>query len=234
MPDSPACSIGSNKDTVNAFACNPLSTRGALALVSTVLAVLAGCASQVPKAGSATPAPATGTAPSQPSTPPRPAPPPAVVSPLMSEQRWLEEWFRGTPVVIALADSSTLAVDVPLVNSFDAGSSSIKPALAAVLDRVATSLRRQPAMRVSIAAPADANGGAALTASRTQQVREHLVSRGVSATRMAAAGAVRAGTAVQLRIVVTPQAIGHLDDATLPVPASGVKPTAAAAPGVKR
>ena len=168
-------------------------------------------------------------------TPSRPAPPPAAVSPLVSEQRWLDEWFRGTPVVIALADANTLAVDVPLANSFDSGSSKLKPALVAVLDRVATSLRRQPSMRVSIAAPTDAGAAVALASARAQRVREHLVSRGIAATRMAGVGTARAGAPVQLRLLIAPQAIGRLDDASLPVPTLGVRPTAAAAAsGAKR
>jgi outer membrane protein OmpA-like peptidoglycan-associated protein len=159
------------------------------------------------------------------SAPQRSAP---AVSPLASEQRWLDEWFRGTPVVIALADANTLAVDVPVANSFDAGRSNIKPALAAVLDRVATSLRRQPPMRVSIAAPSDAGGAAALASARAQQVRDHLVSRGVASTRITGVGTARAGAPVQLRLLIAPQAIGRLDDAMLPVPASGAKPTSTA------
>jgi hypothetical protein len=131
---------------------------------------------------------------------------------------------------VALADVNTLAVDVPLANSFDAGSSNVKPALAAVLDRVATSLRRQPAVRVSIAAPADAAGGTpALAVARGQRVREHLLSRGVAAARMAGVGTARAGAAVQLRLAIAPQAIGRLDDASLPAPSAGIKP----APGLK-
>ena len=161
--------------------------------------------------------------------PGRPAPP-APVSPLVAEQRWLDDWFRGTPVVIALADPGTLNVEVPLANSFDAGSSALKPALVAVLDRVATSLRRQATLRVSVAAPADAGGAAPLATTRTQRVREHLVSRGVAAVRVAGGASARAGAPVQLRMVIAPQPIARLDDARLPVPALGVKPVAASSP----
>ena len=187
-----------------------------------------------PPAGSgATPAPATAGAPS--SVPARPAAPP-VLSPLVNEQRWLDEWFRGTPVSIVLADANTLAVDVPLANSFDSGSNNLKPALVAVLDRVATSVRRQASVRISIAAPTDATGGSvALAAARAQKMRDHLVSRGVPATRMAGVGTARAGAPVQLRLMTLPQAIGRLDDASLPVPAAGVKPAVAVpASGAKR
>jgi outer membrane protein OmpA-like peptidoglycan-associated protein len=192
------------------------------------LILLGGCATPAPQPGEpVSSAPVAGVP--APTTPPgRPAPTAPVVSPLVSEQRWLDEWFRGTPVTIALADANTLAVDVPVANSFDARSSTIKPALAAVLDRVATSLRRQPPMRVSVATPSDAGGTTALASARAQQVRDHLVSRGVAATRITGVGTARAGAAVQLRLLTAPQAIGRLDDAALPVPASGVKATSAA------
>jgi hypothetical protein len=162
-----------------------------------------------------------------------PAPP---ASSLVTEQHWLEEWFRGTPVVITLRDANTLAVDVPLAHSFAAGSSSVKPALAAVLERVAASLRRQPTLRISISAPTDTDGAAALAASRTQKVREQLISRGVAEARTTGLGTARAGTAVELRLIAAAPQIVRLDDATLPPPAPGVKRTgpAAAASSPKR
>jgi hypothetical protein len=98
-----------------------------------------------------------------------------------------------------------------------------------VLERVATSLRRQAQMRVSIAAPSDPNAAsAALANTRAQQVRDFLVTRGVPVTRMSGVGTARAGAALQLRLVTVPQAIGRLDDASLPPPSAGVKPVGAA------
>lgn len=162
---------------------------GAIAVWLTWTALLTGCGSLPTMMGGKDPA----------TDAPQQAP---AESPLVTEQRWLAEWFRGTPVVIALSDNQTLSVDVPLPHSFNAGSSTVKPALAAVLDQVATSLRRQPAMRVAIAAPADASGSARLATSRAQKVREHLVSRGVAATRLTGSGTAPPGGAVQLRIVL--------------------------------
>lgn len=191
------------------------------------LALLAGCATP-PQA----PTPAPGLpAPSAPPPPasPRAAPPTPAVSPLVSEQRWLENLFRDTPVVITLVDVNTLAVDVPLANSFDSGKSTVKPALAKVLEYISTSLRRQPAMRVSISAPTDAAAGnVALAAARGQQVREALLARGITATRLAGVGTARAGAPVQLRLLIAPQGIGWLDDATLPLPAAGARAVSAA------
>jgi hypothetical protein len=80
---------------------------------------------------------------------------------------------------------------------------------------------------VSIAAPADSGGAAAQASNRTQQVRDHLVARGVPGARITSLGIVRAGEPVQLQIVVAAQPISRLDDRALPAPAASVKPTAA-------
>ena len=136
----------------------------------------------------------------------------ALAEGLATEQRWLQSWFKGTPVLIAQRDEGTLAVDVPREFCFDAGKSGVKPALAAVLDKVAESLRRRPAAQLLlVAAPGDAgvngasganaaNGASgALAVQRAAQVQKHLRDRGVAAARLAAPAAAR-GAAVQLRI----------------------------------
>lgn len=146
------------------------------------------------------------------------------VSLLAIEQRGLDDWFRGTPVVIALDGNQALRVEIPLAHSFDTGRSQVKPALAAVLDRVADSLRRQPATRVTIAAPGDHNGTATLATSRIGRIRDHLVASGVARTRVTSVGAARTGAPVRLRITVIAQAIERLDDTPMPprtTPATG-------------
>ena len=194
--------------------------RSAAAMALLALAMLSACETPAPRPGAPSASTVPVPAPAAPSASSRPAAP----SPLVAEQRWLDEWFRGTPVTIALADVNTLAVDVPLVNSFDTGKSAVKPALAAVLDRVATSLHRQAAVRLSIAAPLDPVGGtAALATARAQQVRGHLVARGIPATRITNIGTARVGAPLQLRLSIAPQAIDKLDDAALPPPAAGIK-----------
>lgn len=192
---------------------SPLLAR-ALAGVA-LLALLGGCAS-VP---APPPAPRDGSP-----APPRPAP-----SPLAGEQRFLEDWFKGTPVAITSHSDGTLAVDVPLANSFEPGRSAIKPALAAVLERVATSLRRQANTRLSVNAPPDADGALTLARERAAKVRDHLAVRGIATTRISTAGVARS-TAVQMRMALVAAPITRLDDASLPVPAGAVvKP--ASAPG---
>jgi hypothetical protein len=153
-----------------------------------------------------------------------------VPSPLATEQRWLDDWFRGTPVAIAFQAPATLAVDVPPANSFEPGSSAPKAALVAVLDRVAESLRRQPTTRITIATAGDVGGAPTLAQARAQRVRDHLVSRQVAATRVSTLPGSHAGAGVQLRIVLPAAPIARLDDASLPVPASGVKPVSTARP----
>lgn len=182
------------------------------------------------------PAPAPAPAPVEAPRPAAPAPAPPTVSPLQTEQRFLEDWFRGTPVIIATQNGGTLAVDVPLANSFDAGKSDIKPALNAVLERVAESLRRQPGAMVVVGAAADAgSGNAALAQARAQRVREHLLSRRIAAPRIAlATSAVRAGGPVQVRMSIPPAGFpgaaaransGTAAPKSAAVPAqSGVKP----------
>lgn len=131
------------------------------------------------------------------STGPPPAPPPAVppsaeehaalTAALGIERRWLRSWFAGTPVAIAQRRDGVLTVDVPHEFCFDAGRADIKPALGAVLDKVADSLRRRSAANVSLlAAPGDVPGATPLALRRAAAVRDRLLARGVAATRMAA------------------------------------------------
>lgn len=157
-------------------------------------ALLAAAALVLPACGTAPPSPAPTKAPSA-------AVPPAAgrLSPLETERRWLQSWFKDTPVVIELNDDGVLAVEVPRAFCFDAGRSVIKPPLAAVLDKVAESLRRQQQARLTLAAaPGDA-GKAEIAVARAAQLRQHLRSRGVPEARIAAPSR-SAADAVQLRL----------------------------------
>lgn len=116
------------------------------------------------------------------------------------ERQWLQSWFKDTPVRIAQRSDGAVTVDVPVAFCFDAGRSSVKPALAAVLDKVAESMRRVPTMRLPLlAAPESATGTAPLAMQRALQMQKHLLNRGVAATRL---GPPSASTeaAVQLRL----------------------------------
>lgn len=139
--------------------------------------------------------------------PAKPEAPAARSAPLEVERQWLQSWFEGTPVLIATAADASLAVTVPREFCFERGQHVVKPALAAVLDKVAESLRRQRQVQLAlVAAPADGAGAAAaadaaLAQRRAVAVRHHLRGRGVPDARMAAATASTA-PAVQLRLVL--------------------------------
>lgn len=164
-----------------------------LHLVTVAVAVLLhGCATRQP-AKPPPPASASATAPVR------------VASPLAVERDWLQSWFRGTPVVITQREDGPLNVYVPLQHSFEAGRTELKPALTAVLDKVAESLRRAPATRlVLVAAPGDGADGMALAQQRAGRMRAHVVARGVSTVRVTA-GSASDGAAVQLRLDIAPQ-----------------------------
>jgi outer membrane protein OmpA-like peptidoglycan-associated protein len=172
---------------------------------------IAACSTTGPTSGTpsgATPGAPAGTSPGDAPAGAKPAPgqPAPALSPMQTEQRFLEDWFRNTPVVIATQGPTTLQVDVPLVNSFDAGKADIKPALGAVLERVAESLRRQIGARITLAAPADAAGPPTLAQARAQRVRDHLVARRIAAPRITLGDPARVGGPVQMRLVIPPAA----------------------------
>jgi len=142
--------------------------------------------------------------PTQPTAPAEPAAPPASAdrraSTLAVERRWLQSWFEGTPVRIGQRSDGAVSVEVPREFSFDAGRSAVKAPLAAVLDKVAESLRRNGWARLPlVAAPADAAATSPLALQRAAQVRKHLISRGVPAARLGGPTATTAA-AVQLRM----------------------------------
>ena len=123
---------------------------------------------------------------------------------LAAERKWLQSWFQGTPVIIEQRSDGTVSVDVPREFCFDPGSSSVKPALAAVLNKVAESLLRTPLARLPVlAAPEDAAGTEALALQRAVQVQKHLLARGVPAARLGKPTGTTVA-AVQLRMQAAP------------------------------
>jgi outer membrane protein OmpA-like peptidoglycan-associated protein len=154
--------------------------------VALVVLVLGGCASTPP----------VGTTP--------PAVSPRDIAALATERQWLQSWFKDTPVRIEQRGDGPVSIEVPREFSFEAGRSNVKPALGALLDKVAESLRRTPRVRLAlIAAPGDSASAAPLALRRATQVRTHLVDRGVPAVQLGDPEAA-AGDAVQLRLAVGP------------------------------
>jgi outer membrane protein OmpA-like peptidoglycan-associated protein len=132
-----------------------------------------------------------------------PKPPPEPLPSLAAEQRYLTELFRGTPVQVVADDDGGLWVEVPQVHCFEPGQAAPKPALVAVLDKVANSLRRQPQTRVRVVVPAE--GGGALSNDRAAKVRDHLYTRGVLTQRITV-GAPTTRAEVRLLMQLAPPA----------------------------
>ncbi|OYT99978.1 MAG: hypothetical protein CFE40_01250 [Burkholderiales bacterium PBB1] len=109
------------------------------------------------------------------------APPPT----LAQERQRLADLFDGTPVVLAIDRDGSLRAEVPLRFCFEPARAVVKPPLAALLDRLATS----PATRGGnwlVAAPGDPTSkDTALATQRARSVRDHLVGRGAMATKVA-------------------------------------------------
>ena len=179
------------------------TTRGFSILL--VAALLAACASG-PRSGAPGVTGAAGGTASQPAGTPQPAPGSAeqrtaLAAELTVEQQWLDSYFRGTPVQIRQRDDGALWVDVPREYCFDAGRANVKAPLAAVLDKLAESLRRRPAAMVTLlTAPDDKPGSTPLALQRAASVQKHLRDRGVPLARLGEPKAAAAGTVVQLRI----------------------------------
>jgi outer membrane protein OmpA-like peptidoglycan-associated protein len=174
-----------------------MQMRLSLSVLALALALLfAGCA------GVTTPG-APGT------TPGGAAPPPAALPTLVSEQRRLADELQGTPVVVETTADGRLRVAVPLEFCFDHGRSAVKKPLAAVLDRIATGLRRQPAFDVRVAAPSDAKGagGRLLAQDRAASTRDYLVARGVPVARFVHLAS--AGDADGVEVVIGDRTAAH-------------------------
>jgi hypothetical protein len=106
----------------------------------------------------------------------------------------LKSLFAGTPVQILDEADGAVLLSVPLAYAFDGAGSVAKPPVKAVLDKLAQSLKRQPAARLQLAAPGPASD------QRNAALRRQLSSAGVGAWRLAALASGR-DDAVLLRLV---------------------------------
>lgn len=104
----------------------------------------------------------------------------------------LEQATRGTGVEVSRTSDDQLKLNIPNDVSFDTNSFAIKPQMRGVLDPFANSLRDDPGARITIVGHTDSSGSPAvnnpLSVERAQSVRDYLVTRGVSATRVETAG----------------------------------------------
>jgi outer membrane protein OmpA-like peptidoglycan-associated protein len=104
----------------------------------------------------------------------------------------MEQATRGTNVEVTRTADNQLKLNIPNDISFDTGSASIKPELRAVLDPFASSLRGDPGARVVIIGHTDNTGSDAvnnpLSLERAHSVRDYIVTRGVTSSRVGTAG----------------------------------------------
>ncbi len=128
-------------------------------------------------------------------TAPAARPPAPALPTLDSEHKRLGDLFAGTPVVVERASDGRLRVQVPLRYSFDTGRAAVKPPLAALLDRLATSLRQQAAFSVRINASGDSRGAGAsqLARERAAATRDYLILKGAPASRFSDSGGLDEG-----------------------------------------
>lgn len=104
----------------------------------------------------------------------------------------MEQATRGTNVEVMRTADNQLKLNIPNDISFATGSASIKPELRAVLDPFASSLRGDPSARVVIIGHTDNTGSDAvnnpLSLERAHSVRDYIVTRGVTSSRVDTAG----------------------------------------------
>lgn len=121
----------------------------------------------------------------------------------------MQALFDGTPVRIAAEPDGAMRVTVPMDFSFDAQSSAPKPPLRAVMDKLASTLARQPSAKVHVSAPG--------AAGRATAMRNYFGTKGVAALRVVMQPPP-VNDAVTMRVVPGPVAIDKLDDSALPPP----------------
>jgi hypothetical protein len=162
-----------------------------LGLMAATLLVIQGCASHRPAGPASAASPATAASGGGAS--------PAVggqgVAPLVGEARWLRELFNGTPVGIADEAYGVVRLTVPLVHGFEPASSTPKPALKAVLDRVGQSLQRRNGAWVQLAAPGPQ------AAQRQQAMKSHLLALKVASWRVTGMPGATPADTVVLRLL---------------------------------
>jgi outer membrane protein OmpA-like peptidoglycan-associated protein len=111
---------------------------------------------------------------------------------MQDQKAAMERATAGTGVAVSQTADNRLKLDIPADISFDVGRSNIQPNFASVLNQFAGSLNANPATQVSIIGHTDSSGSDAinnpLSMDRANSARDYLVSRGVSAPRIATEG----------------------------------------------
>lgn len=169
-----------------------------------MVALLAACASPrsnaptpvwTPAPAQPAPMPATrepAPAVAQPVRPPG-TPAPAASTVLDAEYRWLRELFGPTPVRLAKSNDGSITLGVPMAHAFDDGSNEPKPALQAVLGKLAESMARQPQATLLTQVPGPTVRALAL--------RDTLAAQGVPPGRVASTSVAADAAELVLRLV---------------------------------
>jgi outer membrane protein OmpA-like peptidoglycan-associated protein len=108
------------------------------------------------------------------------------------KKRAMEKATAGTGTAVTQTADNQLKLSIPSDISFDTGRADIRPNLRPILDQFAQGLGQQPTTEVRIVGHTDSTGSDAvnnpLSVNRAQSARDYLVSRGVSANRIAIDG----------------------------------------------
>jgi len=111
---------------------------------------------------------------------------------MQDQKAAMERVTAGTGVAVSQTADNRLKLDIPADISFDVGRSNIQSNFASVLNQFAGTLNANPATQVSIIGHTDSSGSDAinnpLSMDRANSARDYLVSRGVSAPRIATEG----------------------------------------------
>ena len=111
---------------------------------------------------------------------------------MQDQKAAMEQATAGTGVGVSQTADNRLKLDIPSDISFDVGRSNIKSNFAPVLTHFATSLNQNPITSVTIVGHTDSSGSDAvnnpLSMDRANAARNYLMSRGVSAQRIATDG----------------------------------------------
>ena len=113
-------------------------------------------------------------------------------SQMAKQKQQMEAATQGTGVQVTQTADNQLKLEVPSDISFATNSAQLAPGLGPVLDRFAQTLIENPRTTVRIVGHTDNTGSDAindpLSVNRASSVRNHLVSRGVAADRIAIDG----------------------------------------------
>lgn len=109
-----------------------------------------------------------------------------------NQKQAMEQATQGTGVEVTRTSDNQLKLNIPNDISFDTGSSAIKPELRNVLTQFAQGLKDAPETRLRVIGHTDNTGGDAvnmpLSRDRASTVRNFLVDRGISSSRIETEG----------------------------------------------